>query len=216
MVNSVHKKYLEIAAEYVKGDDWLAVNTYEDKTEGVTKFPDMRELPLVGVSDNTYQGVYSEHFIEHLTKSQGENFLKEMFRILKPGGVIRTVWPAQEFVTKLLSDEPLTDEEKYFCREYHKIYCVNWTFYPPEYENASERQQIAGALSYQKGEHKYLWGESELIEKLKEIGFVVAKLHEYQQSRIKDFTNIDTQEEIRRIHSSVVEAQKPSTRTDHE
>ncbi len=216
MVNSVHKKYLEIAAEYVKGDDWLAVNTFEDKTEGVTKFPDMRELPLVGVPDNTYQGVYSEHFIEHLTKSQGENFLKEMFRILKPGGVIRTVWPCQEFVTKLLSDEPLTDEEKYFCREYHKIYCVKYTFYPPEYENASDRQQIAGALSYQMGEHKYLWGVSELVEKLTEIGFTSAESHEYQQSRIKDFTNIDTQEEIRRIHSAVVEAQKPNTRTDHE
>ena len=37
----------------------------------------------------------------------------------------------------------------------------------------------------------------------------MVKKHKYQESRMLDFTNIDTQGKIRALHSAVVEAQKP-------
>ena len=73
----------------------------------------------------------------------------------------------------------------------------------------SIREQCAHGLLWQNGEHLYVWYESELIETLKELGFIMVKKHKYQESRMLDFTNIDTQGKIRALHSAVVEAQKP-------
>ena len=114
-------KYLEIAAGFKRSLNWDAVRDVADPEKGVEKY-DMRNLPMKGISDNTYDGVYSEHFIEHLHKSEGIDFLKEMYRVLKPGGTIRTIWPPREFVDKLLSDEQLTADEEYFCAHYHNFY----------------------------------------------------------------------------------------------
>ena len=46
--------------------------------------------------DNTVDVVYSSHVLEHIEKNGAETFLKEMYRVLKPGGVIRIVVPDLE------------------------------------------------------------------------------------------------------------------------
>jgi SAM-dependent methyltransferase len=201
-------RYLEIAAGIKRGLNWDAVRDVADPTKGVEKY-DMRDLPMKGVVDNTYDGVYSEHFIEHLTKPEGVAFLMEMKRVLKPGGTIRTVWPPREFADKLLSDEPLTPDEEFFCAAYHKFYVVQHGFCPKEYLNESIRVQCARGLLWQNGEHLYVWGKEELIETLKDLGFIMTRSHKYQESRVADFKNIDTDGKIRMLHSAVVEAQKP-------
>jgi len=43
--------------------------------------------------DNTVDGIYSEHFIEHLTQTEIIRFLRECRRVLKPGGRIRIATP---------------------------------------------------------------------------------------------------------------------------
>lgn len=40
--------------------------------------------------DNSVDFIYSEHFIEHLSADEAKSFFKECYRVLKPGGVIRT------------------------------------------------------------------------------------------------------------------------------
>ena len=57
-------RYLEIAAGAKRGLNWDAVRDVADPAKGVEKY-DMRDLPMRGVADHTYDGVYSEHFIEH-------------------------------------------------------------------------------------------------------------------------------------------------------
>ena len=90
-------RYLEIAAKGKRGLNWDAVR--DVPVDGCMVY-DLTNLPMEGVSDNSYDGIYSEHFIEHLYKYQGINFFIEALRILKPGGTIRTVWPPYEFVEK--------------------------------------------------------------------------------------------------------------------
>jgi|TARA_E500000318_G_scaffold75127_1_gene69715 ubiquinone/menaquinone biosynthesis C-methylase UbiE len=201
-------RYLEIAAGFKRSLNWDAVRDVPDPEKGVEKY-DMRDLPMKGVADNTYDGVYSEHFIEHLTRSEGVDFLMEMKRVLKPGGTIRTIWPPREFVDKLLSDEPLTVDEEYFCAAYHKFYVVRHNFAPPGYENEPIRIQCAQGLLWQNGEHLYVWSKEELMQCFKDLGFIMTRSHNYQQSRVVDFQNMDTDSKIRMLHSAVVEAQKP-------
>lgn len=55
---------------------------------------DLRErLPF---SDDSASAIYTSHFLEHLTKRDAQAFMKEVYRVLCPGGVFRAVVPDLE------------------------------------------------------------------------------------------------------------------------
>ena len=197
-------RYLEIAAEKPRGLNWTVMNLATHN--GVTK-GDATNLPLP-YSDNEFDGVYSEHFIEHMYKYQGINFFKEVKRILKMGGVIRTVWPPYEFVEKLVSGDKLNEQETNFVDHYYNFYVVREKFSPAGNSHRSKREQCALGLLHQKGQHLHIWSKTEMIDTLKSLGFSNVKEHTYMQSGISDFQNIDTPGIIRALHSGVVEATK--------
>ncbi len=197
--------YLEIAAEKPRGFNWTVMNlaTHTGVNSG-----DATNLPLP-YSNEDFNGIYSEHFIEHLYKYQGINFFKECFRILKPGGTIRTVWPPYEFVEKLVSDEELNDQEKAFVEHYYNFYVVREKFSPPGNGHRSKREQCALGLLHQKGQHLCVWSKVEMKNVLESLGYRNVREHDYQDSGIPDFKNIDTPGQIRALHSAVIEASKP-------
>lgn len=51
--------------------------------------------------DSSFDYVYSEHLFEHLNYKEEINMLKECYRILKPGGIIRISTPNIEFLIDL-------------------------------------------------------------------------------------------------------------------
>ena len=198
-------KFLEIAAENPRGLTWEVMNLATHS--GVEK-GDATNLPLP-YGDNEFFGVYSEHFIEHVYKYQGINLFKDVLRILKPGGVVRTVWPPYEFVDLLVSEEELTPDQQMFVEHYYNFYIVKEKFSPPGNSHRSKREQCALGLLYQKGQHLYIWSKIEMMNMLKELGYTNVKLMNYQDSSVVDFKNIDTPGKIRALHSAVVEASKP-------
>jgi len=50
--------------------------------------------------ENRFEVVYHSHVLEHFSKNDGEIFIKECYRILKPGGIIRIVLPNLERIAK--------------------------------------------------------------------------------------------------------------------
>ena len=52
-------------------------------------------------ADNSFDAVYHSHVFEHLKPDQGERLLKECFRVLAPGGVLRIVVPDLEKIAQL-------------------------------------------------------------------------------------------------------------------
>ena len=54
-------RYLEIAAKGKRGLIWDSVR--DVPVDGCMVY-DLTNLPMEGVSDNSYDGIYSEHFIE--------------------------------------------------------------------------------------------------------------------------------------------------------
>ena len=179
-------RYLEIAPNQNRGLNWDGVR---------------------GVMDIEYNAVYSEHFIEHLTKDQGIEYFKEMFRVMKPGGIIRSVWPPMDFVDFLRTDEDLTNHP--FVQQYFRVYIQKHKFAPEGTEHLSPQLQCAEGLLWQGGEHKHLWYKKELKETLVELGYKDVKEMPYMKSGVRDFNNIDTPGQIRMLHSAVVEAAKP-------
>jgi predicted SAM-dependent methyltransferase len=197
-------RFLEIAGSKQRGLNWDAVR--DVPMPGVMVY-DMRDLPMKGVLDETYNGVYNEHFIEHLTKDEGINFLKEMLRVMKPGGIIRTIWPPMEFVEWLRQDEDLDNHP--WVQHYYQFYVVKHKFAPKGTEWMRIQDQCAEGIMWQNGEHKHVWAKQELIDTLKEIGYYNVREMKYQKSLLPAFNNIDTPGEVRAFHSAVVEAMKP-------
>jgi len=46
--------------------------------------------------DESFEIVYSEHMFEHILPMDGSSFIREMYRVLKPGGVLRVTTPDLE------------------------------------------------------------------------------------------------------------------------
>jgi predicted SAM-dependent methyltransferase len=51
--------------------------------------------------DASFDIVYSEHMLEHLTYAEGQQCLRECLRVLRPGGTIRVATPSLERLAKL-------------------------------------------------------------------------------------------------------------------
>jgi predicted SAM-dependent methyltransferase len=87
------KLHLGAGPNIIKGWKNYDIEPYPD---GI--FCDLRN-PLPH-KDNTVDMIFSEHVIEHFTKTQGEALLRECYRVLKPGGAMRIGWPGLELLLK--------------------------------------------------------------------------------------------------------------------
>lgn len=78
--------------------DWYNCDLYTRSPVVINYVDATAPLPF---PDHGFQHVFSEHFIEHLTLEAGERFFREAYRVLQPGGVIRTATPDLQFVLDL-------------------------------------------------------------------------------------------------------------------
>jgi predicted SAM-dependent methyltransferase len=64
---------------------------------GVSKINILRGIPY---PDNYFEAVYHSHLLEHLDTFQVQFFLRECFRVTKPGGIQRVVVPDLERIVR--------------------------------------------------------------------------------------------------------------------
>ena len=74
---------------YVAASNWSNVD-FSSSACNVISCDLLQQLPF---GNDTFDVVYSSHFLEHIPRSDVRNFLLECKRILKPGGCIRLVLP---------------------------------------------------------------------------------------------------------------------------
>lgn len=79
-----------------------------------------RPLPL---PDDSIDVVYSEEVIEHLDRQTGQHMLRECFRILKPGGMIRITTPSLDYFASHALSPPAAaqDINAIFCEHGHRF-----------------------------------------------------------------------------------------------
>ncbi len=100
--------------------------------------------------DNSVKYIYSSHLLEHLSRAEARNLLKECFRVLLVGGVIRIVvpdlriciekyikalegWnenpcqlpPAEIFLENLAMYDPSLEDNPFYIKIYKKFYDKN-------------------------------------------------------------------------------------------
>ena len=100
---------LQIGCQGQVVEDWLNVDL----------IPKSREVALMDATkpfpfeNNVFQYIFSEHMIEHITFKEAEFMLKECYRIMKPGGVIRISTPNIQFLMDLYNNPKTEVQDGY-------------------------------------------------------------------------------------------------------
>ena len=146
------------------------------------------------------KGIFTEHCLEHFPLRQTSAILKECFRILEPGGVLRIVVPdggmyLQRYHEHMVSDCPLRfpyQEHESYKGAFTPMLSVNRIFY-------QDRESMFG--------HRCMYDFRLLELILKDIGFCVVVKLAFRQGRDSSLL-IDTSS--RQCESLYVEAIAPS------
>jgi predicted SAM-dependent methyltransferase len=136
--------------------------------------------------DSTFEGVYSSHTLEHLQFNDGINLLKEIYRILKKGGVIRIVVP---------------DLDKY-CKFYNKINFRGYSQFKKNYN----KNYVAIYELTQNNHHLSTYNFECLKFVLVKCGFKNIKESSCKKSNVKIFS--EEEDYNRSWNSLYVEATK--------
>jgi predicted SAM-dependent methyltransferase len=91
-------KYLNLGCgyKYVQSEEWVNADMIP-VGNGVIECNFLNGIPL---PSDTFDAVYHSHVLEHFAKADGEKFIAECYRILKPGGILRIALPNLEMIAK--------------------------------------------------------------------------------------------------------------------
>ena len=98
---------LQIGSGPVSLPGWLNTDTYPVAPADVY----MDAAKPFPFAERTFDFVFSEHVIEHITYDEGFSMLRESFRVLKPGGWIRIATPDLKKIVDLFS-RPQTERQR--------------------------------------------------------------------------------------------------------
>ncbi|MGV6852787.1 MAG: class I SAM-dependent methyltransferase [bacterium] len=154
--------------------------------DGVLCWDLSRGIPL---EDNSVDYVYSEHFIEHLTFQQAVVLLKEIYRVLKPGCVVRTAMPDLMEVVR-----------NYMTNNFSKQDWMNW----PKNSHVRSRAQVLNIAMRDWG-HQWLYDADELKRLCMETKFIEYSRYNINESNHECLSNLETRKES----CLTVEASKP-------
>ncbi len=147
---------------------------------------DLREkLPF---GDQLITHIYNEHFIEHITREESVNLLRECHRILKNDGVLRLSTPNLKYITVAYLSRNITEWQD-----------VSWQPETPCFL-MNEAVRLWG--------HQFIYDAEELVKVLTEAGFNSVQFVNYGESADKELINLET----RPFHNElIVEARKDNS-----
>jgi SAM-dependent methyltransferase len=160
--------------------------------EGIVRADVRHGLPY---PDGSVIAVYSSHMIEHMTRWQGFEMLRECHRVLAPGGVLRLATPD----LRELIDEYVRGESPKGPTPADSFVKQLETF---REEPGSLAQRLVRRLLT--APHQWLYDEQSLVQLLDDAGFVDARRREFLDSAIDDAAALE-----RRPGSLFVEGRRP-------
>jgi predicted SAM-dependent methyltransferase len=130
-----------------------------------------RDFPL---RSDSVDLIHSEDFIEHVDEADGRRALRECYRVLRPGGVMRLLTP----------DLRALVQEVYIRREpTHLRWCGAYLDAPSPCQALNMHMRMSG-------EHRFIYDEEHLTAVLGEIGFDVRRVH-YNGSSVPELRFLD-------------------------
>lgn len=161
-----------------------------------------RGLPF---TDASVEVVYSSHMLEHIPRSQVETFLEDVYRILKPGGILRLALPDLELMAReFLSQVELAragQRDVIPADQFMESTLLGLKARP----NLLQPMNIYRELLVRTG-HLWMWDAPSLSMILQKIEFKEVNEGGYRESHIPEVDLLDL--EGRRFESFYLEALK--------
>jgi len=168
---------LHIGAGHNLLPGWL--NTDRNPSTGAVYLDATEPFPF---GEETFDYVFSEHLIEHLSYRSGVAMLKECHRVLKPGGAIRIATPDLERIVSLKRAFPGSVQERY-ARWLAKSY----------YPSAAEGNWSAYAINqaFRGWGHQFLYDRETLQAVLERVRFVGVRPQPFGQSDDENLAGVE-------------------------
>ena len=182
-------------------DSWLNSDIFP-KSLKVIYLNAKRVFPF---NDYSFDYIFSEHQIEHLSYLEGKRMLEESFRILKPGGVIRIATLSLESLIELYGRKKTEIQLRYIKRIIDKFL--------PEIGIYDECFVINNA--FRGWGHQFIYDRKILKGVFEEAGFVDIQELGSGESLDENLRNIEKHgefigdEEVNRMQTIVFEAKRP-------
>lgn len=170
----------------------------------------LKRLPF---KDNEVDYVFTSHFFEHIKHYETVNFLKEMHRVLRKGGIIRISIPDLSIITK----KYLNKDSDFFLKHsdigWNKEYSLEkkillgdgfCCFFYPYYTKKKQEKFIEHMLNYFVRNHQWIYDYESISDLLKRAGFSKIKKCNFRQGKVPDIKILDMHPE----ESLYVEAEK--------
>jgi predicted SAM-dependent methyltransferase len=179
--HAVRKLHLGAGTNILAGwlnTDGLVASSYfgSDSQCEQTVFLDVsKRFPL---PDKSFDYVFHEHLIEHLTYAEGQVLLRECFRVLKPGGRLRVATPDFETFVRLYTAQTATERE--FIDEYVRMNSEVWSRDLADVKHNKAVFVINHAL--RAWGHQFLYDFATLAEAMRAAGFSDITRHQTRVS----------------------------------
>lgn len=207
---------------------WMGVTIWGGYYEGVRKAGVQGGIPVyesfrkgrvinhnvtegLPFTDSSVISLYSSHFIEHLNFTEGKNFLKEGYRVLKPGGIIRIVCPD---LTIWLDKLTAKEVDRDFFNTYKQFVDIDYfeNYLYSEVDNLKTKFQVFNSMILN-WEHKWMWEYESFKLELENIGYKNIKkcsLYEGKMERLKEIESCLPENKIRarELESIYIEAER--------
>ena len=150
-------------------------------------------------ASQSFDAIFSSHFLEHLSLSDAKHVLKECFRVLKPGGQIRFIVPCLEAeIAEYLREK--NAGTALAATRFGERTCIF-----PEYSGAWWYRLYC--RFYDKNSHKMLYDYTSLEHYFNEAGFENAKRSNFLDSSIPHLDEVELKDRYER--ATCIEARKP-------
>lgn len=162
-------KKLQIGAGPTAMDGWLSTDI-APRFDGAVYLDATQRFPF---EDETFDYVYSEHMIEHISWKNGLFMLRECRRILKPDGVLRVATPDLKVLLDLYAGTYRLSQQKYVqwitdefldgVKDYKPSFVINNAFNNWGHQFLYDGELMTMALRQSGFEHVRQWqtGESD-------------------------------------------------------
>ena len=138
---------------------------------------------LPGIKDNTADGVYCSHVLEHMSLADFRKAVENSYKMLKPGGHFRLIMPD----LKVLVDDYISDKEKGDPEA--SVRFIKRTLMAME--ERPRNMKAVSKLAFGYINHLWLWDKEATINELKKVGFSSIRECEFNDSEDPMFKQVE-------------------------
>ncbi len=170
----------------------------------VAQYPWPRNILIWDVSnglafpDNSIDGIYASHLLEHLSRCKAEFFIRECYRVLRSAGIIRLVLPdLRSYIDEYVQMKKEMPKSPLSANQFMERLRISAGWH--QWENLSLPFRIYRATKDTLS-HRWMYDRESLMVLLKDAGFKTVSEKKFLDSVISIIEDVERQEKEMSIY----------------